>query len=237
MHYFQLIRAVLLRKIKRRRYSHIYRQYSEFTMIPRETFVDNLMLAQRVLDVKGCVVECGVWRGGMTAGLATVLGTDRHYFLFDSFEGLPTARPIDGFAALRWQQAKESPGYHDNCTAGEEFARRAMMTSGAKSFRLISGWFEKTLPNFSPPEPIALLRLDADWYDSTMMCLDSLFDRVAAGGLIVLDDYYAWDGCSRALHDFLSRRSAIERIRNFGDVCYLQKADVMRELEAQSPEH
>jgi hypothetical protein len=42
-------------------------------------------------------------------------------------------------------------------------------------------------------------------------------------GIIVLDDYYTWDGCSRALHDFLSRRSSTERIRNLGDVCFLRK--------------
>ena len=56
-----------------------------------------------------------------------------------------------------------------------------------------------------------------------MICLESLFDRVPEQGIIILDDYYAWDGCSRALHDFLSRRSATERIRSLGDVCYLIK--------------
>src|SRR6266700_461620 len=46
---------------------------------------------------------------GMSAGLATVLGTDRQYLLFDSFEGLPAAKEIDGRAALSWQNEKQSP--------------------------------------------------------------------------------------------------------------------------------
>ena len=87
----------------------------------------------------------------------------------------------------------------------------------------MGGWFHETLTTFTLPEPIALLRLDADWYDSTMVCLENLFDRVAPGGLVVLDDYFAWDGCSRALHDFLSRRSAAEKIRSLGETCYLVK--------------
>ena len=98
-----------------------------------------------------------------------------------------------------------------------------MELANARSFHLVKGWFSDTLPAFNPPDSIALLRLDGDWYDSTMTCLDSLFDKVAPSGLILLDDYYAWDGCSRALHDFLSRRSAPERIRSLGNICYLRK--------------
>lgn len=211
------------RKIKLRK---IYRQFKEFTMIPSGTYVDNLILAERVSRLPGCVVECGVWRGGMIAGMATLLGPNRSYFLFDSFEGLPPAKAIDGESALSWQTAKNSPGYYDNCTAPEDFARRAMTLARAISFQLIKGWFNETVPTFRPPETIALLRLDGDWYDSTMVCLESLFDRVTAGGLIVLDDYHTWDGCSRALHDFLSRKSAVERIQSFNNICFMEKRRV-----------
>ena len=102
---------------------------------------------------------------------------------------------------------------------------------GAQRFELISGWFDQTLPQFKPPEPIALLRLDADWYESTMTCLNHLFDYVATDGLIIFDDYYTWDGCSRALHDFLSSRKASERIRCLNrSSCYLIKdREVARE--------
>ena len=208
---------------QRRRLRSIYEQLKEFTMIQPRVFVENLTLAERVREVPGCVVECGVWRGGMSAGIGKVLGPGRDYFLFDSFEGLPPAKEIDGQAALEWQSAKEAPTYFDNCSAGTEYAERAMREAGIKTFHLKKGWFEKSLPGFKPPAPIALLRLDGDWYDSTMVCLSQLFDFVAPGGLIILDDYYTWDGCSRALHDFLSRRSAAERIQSFGAVCFLEK--------------
>jgi O-methyltransferase len=192
-------------------------------MVPAATYASNLRLAQRASQVEGCVIECGVWRGGMIAGLASLLGSQRDYFLFDSFEGLPPAKEIDGDAALDWQRHTSSANYHDNCSAEPKFAEQAMRLAAAKSYFLKPGWFAETLPTFTPPAPIALLRLDADWYDSTMICLETFFDHVAPGGLILLDDYYTWDGCSRALHDFLSKREATERIMAMDSVCYLIK--------------
>ena len=219
------IRSVVARVKKKQKdpYELAYEQFRDFTMIPRQEYINNLVLAQRVSGLPGCVVECGVWRGGMSAGLAAILGNQRNYYLFDSFEGLPPAKAIDGKAAIHWQSNTESQTYHDNCTAPEHFANKAMTLAGVSSFELVKGWFEQTIPQKKLKEPIALLRLDGDWYDSTMVCLENFFDKVSPNGLIILDDYYTWDGCSRALHDFLSRRSAGEKIRNIGDIAYLVK--------------
>jgi O-methyltransferase len=92
-----------------------------------------------------------------------------------------------------------------------------MALAGVSSPNLVKGWFEKTLPGFRPSEPIALLRLDGDWYDSTMCCLEHLFPHVRRGGVIIIDDYFQWDGCTRAVHDFLSRGQRTEPIREFRD--------------------
>jgi O-methyltransferase len=221
---YRVIRSGLARECKLARVRPVYKRFRGFTMIPPDIYLENLLLAERVRDVPGCIVECGVWRGGMIAGMATVLGPDRDYFLFDSFEGLPPAKEIDGEAALRWQKKTDSPEYYDNCTAPIESAREAMALAGAPSYQVLKGWFSESLPAFRLNSPIALLRLDADWYDSTIICLETLFDRVSTGGLIILDDYFSWDGCSRALHDFLSSRSYVERIQtSIGAVCFLQK--------------
>ena len=176
-------------------------------------------------EVEGCIVECGVWRGGMIAGIAELLGPERAYFLFDSFEGLPPAREIDGPDALAWQSAVDSPIYYDNCRAPVEMAEEAMRISGARQAALVKGWFADTLPGFRPPAPIALLRLDGDWYDSTLGSLNSLYPYVSDRGLIIVDDYATWDGCSRAVHEFLARTSSVRRIQRFeGDVCVLTPA-------------
>ena len=203
--------------------SKIYEKFSDFTMLSERAYVDNLILGERIKKVEGCVIECGVWRGGMIAGLADLLGEKRNYHLFDSFQGLPQAQEIDGKAALQWQSDTNGKMYHDNCYAPQEYAEKAMSISRAKSYTLHKGWFEETLGDVDIKEGIALLRLDADWYKSTKICLDTLFQHVNKDGLVILDDYYTWDGCSKALHDFLSYNSRPERIKSFNSICFLLK--------------
>jgi O-methyltransferase len=195
----------------------IFTKYKDFTMIPVEEYINNLRLAERVKTVNGCVVECGVWRGGMIAGMSEIVGKDRHYYLFDSFEGLPEAHDIDGEAALKWQSDKTSVAYFDNCKAEIGWAEKVMKLANAKNVIIVKGWFNETMPLNTISEPIALLRLDADWYDSTMVCMDYLFEKVATNGIIIIDDYHAWEGCSKAVHDYLSKHQKSERIAQFNN--------------------
>jgi O-methyltransferase len=188
-------------------------------------FADNLRLAKQYSQVPGIIVECGVWRGGMIAAIADVLQDDsREYYLFDSFEGLPDAKEIDGPSATEWQQDKQSTRYFDNCKAEMSFAESALKKAGCQKYKLIKGWFKDTLPSFNPEKPIAILRLDGDWYESTMDCMVALYPKVQPGGLILIDDYYTWDGCAKAIHDYLSQHSLSARIyRSNEGVCYMVK--------------
>lgn len=181
-----------------------------------------MLIAGSNRHVAGCVVECGVWRGGMSAGMAEVLGSEREYFLFDSFEGLPAPTVEDGPAAEAWQKDTDGPFYYDNCTASLESAQQAMTMSGVPKYKVIKGWFNQTVTGFVPPAPIAVLRLDGDWYDSTLVVLEALYQHLARDGIIIVDDYYAWDGCSRAVHDFLSRRKLAARITQRHGICVIE---------------
>lgn len=202
----------------------VYNKYRDFTMMSREDYIDSLALTSVFKKINGCIVECGVWRGGMIAGMVSVMGKERNYFLFDSFEGLPPAKEIDGESAIAWQKNKDTPGYYNNCKAEIDWAEKAMKKSGAEKYHLVKGWFNETIPGYEMKEPIAVLRLDADWYDSTMVCLEHFFPKVVTGGLIILDDYYVWDGCSKALHDYLSKYKLSEKISfAYTSGCYLVK--------------
>jgi O-methyltransferase len=216
---------VKIRKIfERIRFGKLYSKYRHFTMIPEVYFKDNLELCLPLRFREGSLVECGVWRGGMSAALAEVMGKERDIYLFDSFEGLPDATENDGIGALEYQKKTDAIDYHDNCKAEIEFAEKAMQLAGAKNVKFIKGWFEKTLPDYQFTSPILILRLDGDWYDSTMQCLDNLYDKVVPGGLILIDDYHTWEGCTKAVHDFLSKRNIPARIRESKNgVCYMYK--------------
>lgn len=223
MNPYRAARASLGRYLIESRFSRIYHKFRDFTMMPEESYVHTLQVAATAVGLEGCVVECGVWRGGTAAGLLSVLGTSRKLYLFDSFAGLPPAQQIDGKAAIEYQKNTGGPWYFNNCQAPPCYVEKALDLVGALDYEIRSGWFSDTLPQFHTSQPIAVLHLDADWYDSVFICLDYLFDSVAPGGVIIVDDYYVWDGCCRALHDYLSKRSAVERIRESGGVCYLKR--------------
>ena len=145
--------------------------------------------------------------------------------LFDSFEGLPPAKPVDGPAALSWQSDKQGSYYYNNCTASRSDAETAMRLAKATKTHFVQGWFDRTLPGYQPPAQISVLRLDGDWYESTMACLQHLYKHMANGGVIIIDDYYTWDGCSRAVHDFLAAEKLSLRIKQLdNDVCFLSVA-------------
>lgn len=199
----------------------IYNKYKDFTMIDPLVYIDNLNLCNNIQQISGCIVECGVWRGGMIAGVYEYCETKRNSILFDSFEGLPDIKENDGDAAKIWQENNKGVGL-DNCKAEISFAEKAMEMANSKNHTIVQGWFDKTLPKTKITEPIAILRLDGDWYDSTMVCLENLYPLVQENGLIIIDDYYAWDGCSRAVHDYLSRNNLPLRIsQTKNGVCYI----------------
>jgi hypothetical protein len=80
----------------------------------------------------------------------------------------------------------------------------------------VPGWFNQTVPyerKELAERGIAFLRIDCDWYEPVSYVLDQLATLVPDEGRILLDDYYAWDGCARATHDFLARNDFAWRIR------------------------
>jgi hypothetical protein len=162
----------------------------------------------------------------MSAALMEIGGPKRQYLFFDSFEGLPPAEDIDGYAANVWQANSGSSFYYDNCAASiEEFnATIRAVSAPADRIEVHKGFFSETFSDIAPP-PIAILRLDADWYSSTMECLTKFWSSVLPGGLVLIDDYGTWDGCTKAVHDFLSLAKSPAPIRRgrLASVAYLHK--------------
>jgi O-methyltransferase len=209
-------------RLRRREFGQLFSKYRERTMLTREGYLANLELVSTI-KASGCVVECGVWKGGTSAGMAEVLGPDREYFLFDSFQGHVDPQPIDGSAAFAWKADKNGPWYFDNAVVGPEVADQAMRESGAKSYHIVKGWFGDTLANFTPPTQIAVLRIDCDWYASTMTCLRALFPHLAEDGILIADGYADWDGYARAIHEYLVSYDVIARIRQHRQLHYVVK--------------
>ena len=55
----------------------------------------------------------------------------------------------------------------------------------------------------TPTQPIALLRLDTDWYESTKHELVHLFSRLCEGGILIIDDYGHSEGARKVVDEYL----------------------------------
>lgn len=197
---------------------------------PAYTMVRNMSLVTlyrmvRHLNHKGlpgAIVECGVWNGGSGAMMAAACrdtGFQRDIWLFDSFEGLPPPTEKDN--------ALERTYYFKGMNKGstghvERIFRKLELPLDRVHF--VKGWFENTIPS-AEVDQIAVLHIDADWYESVSLVLHQLYERVIPGGYIILDDYGYWEGCDRAVHDFLATlgmpRTVLTRVGAMG--VYFQK--------------
>ena len=164
--------------------------------------------------IEGDVVECGVWRGGSMMAIALTLceegETSRQLHLFDTFEGMPPPteedqRRRDGADAqlLLDRNDKSSTVW---AAASQDDVRAGMESTPYPKDQIYyhAGMVEETIPEHAP-ERISLLRLDTDWYDSTVHELKHLYDRLTPGGVIVFDDYGYWEGARKAVDEFLER--------------------------------
>ena len=57
---------------------------------------------------------------------------------------------------------------------------------------------------YATPDPIAVLRLDTDWYESTRHELEHLYPRLSVGGVLIIDDYGYWQGARKAVDEYFA---------------------------------
>jgi O-methyltransferase len=162
--------------------------------------------------IPGDLVETGVWRGGasimMRAVLAAFGARDRRVWLADSFCGLP---PPD--AQTYPDDAGDPLHTFDDLAVPLEVVRANFAAYDLLDDQVVflPGWFRETLPN-APIERIAVLRLDGDMYESTIVALRALYPKLSPGGFVIIDDYGAIPGCARAVQDYRREIGATETI-------------------------
>jgi hypothetical protein len=163
-------------------------------------------------SVEGDFLEAGVCQGGAAVFLRALQEAydegHRRTWVADSFEGLPPPRDeID--AGLDFTEAR-MPWLAASLSSVQETFRAYELLSD--QVRFVPGWFAESLPGCEV-ETIALLRVDADLYESTRDVLDALYDRVPAGGFVIVDDYYAFAACRTAVDEHRTRHGVTDPLR------------------------
>jgi DNA modification methylase len=66
----------------------------------------------------------------------------------------------------------------------------------------------------APIEELSVIRLDGDWYESTMDGLVNLYPKLSVGGYLIVDDYGCVPACRQAVHDYRDSHGITEEIRS-----------------------
>jgi hypothetical protein len=178
-------------------------------------------------NLPGSFVECGVWKGGSVGLMALVnlkYGKERrHIHLFDAFQEIPEPdASVDGERTIRVAMRAHEPGFsgrlrplrgvYDDIGGPGTLEENQELLERKIGYppewlHYHVGWLQETLPRDADSiGEIALLRLDADLYASTRVCLEHLYDKVVRGGFVIVDDYGGFEGCRRAVDEFLTNR-------------------------------
>ena len=159
--------------------------------------------------IEGDVVEFGCYVGTTSVFLAdTLKSTTKRLYLYDSFEGLPPKTSED-----------ESPAGMQFKT-GELFATKKTLVKNLKQANvpmpmITKGWFSD-LQSTDVPSKIAFAFLDGDYYHSVKDPLMLIWNYLAPGATIIVDDYAneALPGAAKAVDEWLTTHVGKMRVEH-----------------------
>jgi len=195
----------------------VYEKIKPFTMVEIErcyALYQSLLYISKY-DIKGDLVECGVWKGGSAMLMAYAMQqagiTNRKIYLYDTYEGMAKPGEMDGQSEKEeWESLRVNDSLNKMCYSPIEEVKANMAKTGYPSENIvyIKGKVEDSIPS-TLPDGISLLRLDTDWYDSTRHELNFLYPLLSSKGVLLIDDYGAWEGARKAVDEYFAGKTNI----------------------------
>ena len=161
------------------------------------------------LKIEGQICEFGVAQGATSKLIASeIADTDKHFYLFDSFEGLPAPSAEDVLindifnlgSMERYRGTMMSP-------ETEVLGKLQSIRFPSHRTHIMKGWVEDTLQRPDMPKAVAFAYLDFDFYAPIKDTLEFLDKVMPVGGRIVVDDYgFFSQGAQKAVDEFVESR-------------------------------
>ncbi len=196
-----------------KRFLELYKKVKDHTMVPVERCYTLYQTVKYIIknNIEGDFTECGVWKGGSCMLIAYTLQqagiTNRKIYMYDTFEGMTKPGEMDGQEEKeQWEKGKVSDSLNNMCYSPIEEVRANIKSTGypAENIVIVKGKVEESLPGTMPTK-ISLLRLDTDWYESTKHELTYLYPLLEKNGVLIVDDYGAWQGAKKAVDEYFSK--------------------------------
>lgn len=218
----QNLASAIPREAISREEAAILAEVADFTLTSKDRLLSTMDAVTYAVrrGIPGAFVECGVWRGGSVLAMIRTLqaleADDRDIYLYDTFSGMTRpseedTSPFDGAALDEWERSASSGSTPWSWAFNDDSVhlaavRNLMSSSGYPEDRLnfIVGDVEQTLQSTIPPS-IAVLRLDTDWYASTVAELAHLYPQLSPGGVLIIDDYGHWEGARKAVDEYFQQ--------------------------------
>ena len=168
-------------------------------------------LYKKIQPLAGDIVELGTYKGTSLIQFMTfrsLLENDfqRKLISFDVFGEFPKSN-VSSKHDIEFINAFQSAG-GDGITVEE--LNEIMNHKNFDNYEICKGNIFDTLPRYVSDNPqlrIALLHLDLDVYEPTILALQSLSRQLVSGALIVFDDYGKEPGATIAADEFCSEHS------------------------------
>lgn len=168
-------------------------------------FLAHVDVFKQIVDVPGCIVECGVFKGTSLMTFVKLIevlcpgDSLKRVVGFDTFEGFVGLDARDG--APDDTRSKVTGGWNSGdflatLERAIDITQRDSMVPRVKRVELVKGDIATSVPAYVKRNPglrISLLHLDVDLYEPTLVALQQLYPLVVAGGIVLLDEY-AMDG-------------------------------------------
>ena len=151
--------------------------------------------------IEGDIIECGVYEGVCIAMVLLYFSEkndfSRSIYLYDTFEGMTKPSEND-YYFINDKKLYEGDNF---CSLDDVKNNLSSIYYDKSKINYIKGDVAQTLQK-NNHQSIALLRLDTDFYESTLNELNSLYKSVISGGFIIYDDYGHWRGQHEAVNYF-----------------------------------
>jgi hypothetical protein len=153
----------------------------------------------------GDFVECGTNTGIMSLAICNYLdfnSTGKHFYLFDTFCGIPTEQMTDRERAAGREQ--------ENTVFDECYDRAVSNFSPYPSAHLVRGKVPDTLSS-QPIEKVCYLMLDMNIVYPEQAALAYFWDKLVPGAIVLFDDY-GWSGYAlqKEAHDAFALSKGVE---------------------------
>jgi hypothetical protein len=173
--------------------------------VPRQSlalFLSKHALFEKVLEVHGSIIECGVFMGGglftwaQLSAIYEPVNHNRKIFGFDTFDGFPNVESKDlSICEKNNLNFKKKGGYRFNASneivEGVNLYDMNRPVGHIPKVDLIKGDAVVTIPSFVQDNPhlvVALLYLDFDLYEPTKVALRNFLPRMPRGAILAFDE-------------------------------------------------